>query len=284
MAIIKNPTIIGGKGEDLDTPITNLENAANDLDLEIDKLPDRYAGQYNVKQIINGDECRLEITEAPTESYYANKMKSIIDGTVTELTEQDLMGATGIRDYAFYRCRSLTSITIPSSVTSIGGRAFQNCSSLTTITIPDGVTSIGDYTFQACDNLTTITIPNSVTSIRDNAFGDCRSLTSITIPSKVTSIRMQAFYYCTSLNSVTYKSQVPNIQSGTFGGCNKILLYDFRNCTTVPSLYNTSTLGHKSGCQIVIPDELYDEWQQATNWSSLTNVVWVKSSEYVEVI
>lgn len=293
--------------EDLDTELTALETEANDLDLEIDKLPDRYAGQYNVKQIINGDECRLEINEAPTERYYANKLNSIIDGTVTELTEQDLMGVTRIGDYAFYKKNTLSSITIPDSVTSIGSEAFSRCSNLTSITIPDSVTSIGDEAFFYCRSLTSITIPNSVTSIGSyafdgcsklssitipdsvisiggSAFYGCTSLTTITIPENVTSIGNQAFYYCSSLSSVTYKGQAPNIQSSTFGYCSKVQLYDFRNCTTVPSLYSTSTLGHKSGCQIVIPDALYDEWQQATNWSSLTDVVWVKSSEYVEVI
>ena len=102
--------------EDLDTELTNLESAANNLDLEIDKLPDRYAGQYNVTQIINGDECRLEINEAPTESYYANKMGSIVDGTVTEITEQDLIGVTKIGDYAFWGCTSLTDLYMKSNV------------------------------------------------------------------------------------------------------------------------------------------------------------------------
>ena len=40
-------------------------------------------------------------------------------------------------------CTGLTSITIPNSVTSIGGYAFYSCSSLTSVTIPDSVTSIG---------------------------------------------------------------------------------------------------------------------------------------------
>ncbi|MGN1319267.1 MAG: leucine-rich repeat domain-containing protein, partial [Lachnospirales bacterium] len=48
-------------------------------------------------------------------------------------------------------CSNLTSITIPSSVTSIGGWAFENCSSLTSITIPNSVTSIGIWAFNGCD-------------------------------------------------------------------------------------------------------------------------------------
>ena len=71
-------------------------------------------------------------------------------------------------------------ITLPNSVTSIGGSAFGGCSSLTSITIPNSVTSIGDYAFWGCTSLTSITIPNSVTSIGAWAFEDCSSLTSIT--------------------------------------------------------------------------------------------------------
>ena len=72
-----------------------------------------------------------------------------------------------------------TSITIPSSVTSIGSYAFYNCSSLTSITIPSSVTSIGSYAFYNCSSLTSITIPNSVTSIGRDAFGYCSNLKTI---------------------------------------------------------------------------------------------------------
>ena len=54
-------------------------------------------------------------------------------------TSNDKLG-----DYAFYGCSGLTSLTIPSSVTSIGGEAFRDCSGLTSLTIPSSVTSIGD--------------------------------------------------------------------------------------------------------------------------------------------
>jgi hypothetical protein len=51
----------------------------------------------------------------------------------------------------------LTSVTIPNSVTSIGGNAFLNCTSLTSVTIPNSVTNIGNYAFNGCNSLTSIT-------------------------------------------------------------------------------------------------------------------------------
>lgn len=81
----------------------------------------------------------------------------------------------------FNNITTLSSVSIPNSVTTIGGNAFNGCSGLTNITIPDGVTSIGYYVFSNCASLTNITIPNGVTSIGDYAFGGCSNLTSMTV-------------------------------------------------------------------------------------------------------
>lgn len=130
---------------------------------------------------------------------------------------------TSIGNYAFSHCTSLTSVTIPSSVTSIGDSAFSNCDSLTSIDIPSGVTSIGSSTFYYCWNLTSIYIPSSVTSIGDNAFWKCTSLTSVMFAegSRLTSIGLNAFYRCVSLTSVTFAedSHLTNISNYAFKYC-----------------------------------------------------------------
>ena len=111
---------------------------------------------------------------------------------------------TSIVHNPFYNYTSLTSITIPNSVKSIGVRAFKDCTRLTSITIPNSVTWIGDYAFSGCTNLKSITIPESVTSIRYKTFYNCTSLTSITIPDTVTSIGRDAFRDCSNLTIYCY--------------------------------------------------------------------------------
>ena len=170
----------------------------------------------------------------------------------------------GIGYAAFYSTR-LTSITIPDSVTSIGGSAFANCTSLTSIsvdennafyssdtsgvlynknktiliqypignphasfTIPNSVTSIGFAAFAYCTILTNIKISNSVTRIERYAFYVCRNLTSVTIPQSVTSITEYVFGYCTSLASVTIPHSVTSI-----GG------YAFYECVYLQDVYYT---------------------------------------------
>ncbi len=100
---------------------------------------------------------------------------------------------TIIKDYAFYKCEGLTSITLPSNIMSIGDFAFYKCEGLTSITLPSNVMSIGDYAFEDCIGLTSITIPNGVLTIGYSAFYECTNLASITVPDSVTSIGRHAF-------------------------------------------------------------------------------------------
>ena len=137
-----------------------------------------------------------------------------------------------IENWAFSHCESLTSITIPNSITSIGEGAFACCSSLTSITIPNSVTSIGDYTFEECESLTSITIPNSVTSIGKEAFSGCFDLTSISIPNSVITIGDRVFYNCESLTSITIPNSVTTIGVGAFAYCSSLTEVTIPNSVT----------------------------------------------------
>ena len=170
----------------------------------------------------------------------------------------------GIGRKAFYGCDYLTSVNIPSSITSIGDRAFWYCNHLTSVhitdlsawcrcnndgfdyvlhlylngkevtnlVIPGDVTSIGNGAFSHCTSLLSVTIPNSVTSIGDGAFCDCSGLTSVTIPNGVTSIGVGAFEGCTSLKSMTIPNSVTSIGGGAFEGCRSLTSVTIGNGVT----------------------------------------------------
>ncbi len=204
-----------------------------------------------------------------------NSCYSLVSITIPE-------GVTSILDDAFNSCYSLTSITIPEGVTSISRYAFQNCYSLTSITIPEGVTSIAGFAFYSCYSLVSIIISDGVTSILDNAFNSCYSLVSITIPEGVTSISSYAFQNCYSLTSITIPEGVTSIFNSTFQRCYSIIKYDFSQATAVPTLNNVNAFeGINKICKIIVPDNLYDQWIAATNWSTYADYIY-KASEVSE--
>ena len=117
---------------------------------------------------------------------------------------------------------SAENLTIPSeidghTVKGIGSKAFYGNTSLTSVTIPDSVTYIGEYAFADCKNLKSVTIPNTVQYIWDYAFAGCKNLKSVTIPDSVIYIGGYAFADCTNLKSVTIPASVQDIYEKAFG-------------------------------------------------------------------
>ena len=169
-------------------------------------------------------------------------------------------GVTSIGDWAFKDCSGLTSLTLPSGVTSIGYQTFYGCSGLTSLTIPSGVTSIGDYVFYGCSGLTSLTIPSGVTSIGESAFSGCSGLTSLTIPSGVTSIGDWAFSGCSGLTSLTIPSGVTSIGDEAFRGCSGLTSI-YACLEKIPTLgSNVFTGCDAKNCILYVPTGTYDDY------------------------
>ena len=151
----------------------------------------------------------------------------------------------------FYNKSTLTSITIPDHIKTLGSSQFTTTNiqafygkfasadnrclivdgelkyyakaSGAEYTIPDNVTSIALSVFSDCSTLTSVTIPNSVTNISNGAFYKCTKLTSLTIPGSVATIGNYAFEGCTSLTSLTIQEGVTTIGDDAFYGCNSLI-------------------------------------------------------------
>ena len=107
---------------------------------------------------------------------------------------------------AFKNNTSITRVTIPNCVTSIGEEVFSNCSTLTSIVIPNSVTSIGSNAFNGCSGLKKVEL--NCTTISD-WFSSIPSIEEVTIGNCVTSIGDKAFFGCSGLESIYLMTTTP---------------------------------------------------------------------------
>ena len=139
---------------------------------------------------------------------------------------------TGVGSQAFSGNTSITSITVPETVTEIESGAFDDCNanvnyegnasavvfnSDTTVLISVATPLMGSYTipstvtrvcsFAGCTRLTAIVIPESVVTIDDDAFADCSALTSITTNNGI-DLRNSGLYF--TKDSIKYKVLAKN--------------------------------------------------------------------------
>ena len=128
-------------------------------------------------------------------------------------------GTKLIAPYAFTKCGSLSSVTIPDSLTTIGEMAFNECSSLETIDLKN-VTTLDRHAFFYA-GLTSIVIPEGVTTIPLAAFANTDNLAFIKIPSTVTEIGLGAFQKLsfpsgTTVSVIMEGTVPPNVNANAF--------------------------------------------------------------------
>jgi hypothetical protein len=111
-----------------------------------------------------------------------------------------------------------TDVIVPekihnSPVTVIGSEAFSNCDEITSIKLPSTISSIEYFAFMNCTNLKTINLPEGILSIGDAAFEGCRSLESINLPASLESLGEWVFNYCENLISINANVNNTNFSS-----------------------------------------------------------------------
>ena len=259
------------------------------------------------EEVLSTEVTGEDLAEGVKDEYgvlYSKDGKRLLKGNV-ELKEYTVRkGTRVICDYAFGDCNSLTSLTLPSSLQSIGGGAFEGCSSLTSLTFPSSLQSIGDGAFWGCSSLTSLTLPSSLQSIEGGAFTGCTSLRSVicnqfykvigqmllssdgtqviaywgknsevTIPEGVQSIGNSAFYDCNSLTSLTLPSSLQSIGDWAFGWCSSL------TSLTLPSslqsigdwaFYDCSSL-----TSLTLPSSLQSIGQEAFDYCNSLSTLYI---------
>ena len=149
-----------------------------------------------------------------------------------------------IEEYAF-DASSLTSLNLPSSLTSIGDNAFGQCHHLrTSVTIPASVTEMGEYifyasdikgcefqnsfeklpngTFASCSELKEVHLPENLKAIGEYAFAGDKKLTKYNLPERLDSIGRRAFWECKSIKSFIVPEGVKRLEELTICECENL--------------------------------------------------------------
>lgn len=200
---------------------------------------------------------------------------------------------------------SLKYITIPDNMIAVGYEAFNDSTGLENISIPFTVNKIKDFAFDSCEQLSRITLSKNINYLglrsiyytliskiyihnnatetsadKESPVSLCRALQEATVEG--TSINPRMFEQCISLFKVVLKGQIDSINYYAFSADIRLELVDCRQITNIPALTDISAFnGVTSNYKIVVPDDLFDEWIIAENWSNETILPHItKQSDY----
>ncbi|MBQ4155966.1 MAG: leucine-rich repeat domain-containing protein [Clostridia bacterium] len=184
-----------------------------------------------------------------------------LDSVITIPSEFENCPLYVIAGSAFAENERLTSVTIPEGVATLNQRVFYNCKNLKTISIPTSVNSVGSQAFkgtpfysdeknwqndcfyvnnvliEAKPTITSVKFKEYISTICDSAFKNCIGITSVTIPATVQRIESEAFSGCTSLKEVKFEKYIPDHQSSNYFYAELgISSRAFENCTSLKSM------------------------------------------------
>jgi len=232
-------------------------------------------------------------------------------GDISIPSQLDGRTIIGLYDYAFQDCAGITSVIIPSTVTSLGAKTFTGCSSLATVYIPNSVTKIVCYVltgngfcytaFPDCENIKNVTIPprfqfseifpgcyttiekvampGGEPSICNNAFAGCSGLREVDIASDVTAIGSGAFKNCSSLSSLQFPNGLTTIGGEVISGCSGL------TTITIPDSVTSISAGAFGGCanlrEICLAPKFQLSQIMSVDCAGITNVVLSTGYDYI---
>ncbi len=161
-----------------------------------------------------------------------------------------LSGVTSIGGQVLRGLSKLERVQIADTVTSID--SFGNCASLTSIELPDSVTELGTFTFMGCGKLTSVTLPSGLTAIPEGAFAACAELESVTLSDSIVSIGNNAFSDCPKLKNMQLPESVTNIGEFAFYNCSS--LKEINIPSGVTAINDCTFYGCSSLTSLILPE------------------------------
>ena len=219
---------------------------------------------------------------------------------VTEIIIEE--GITGINDRLTRMFKNAISVTLPSSLESIGEnnfsnftkletvtipdnsklkyiytRAFERCTSLKSINLPQGLESIYSRAFYTCSNLTNLKLPSTLTRIDELAFsnGPRFKNNELTVPKGVTTIKSRSIYNINDLKTINVENGVTKIEKYAFADNDSLKnVYLPASITSIDVLACKSYNYEKySACDIYI-DKYKDSIPCYSNWGTDGTIYW----------
>lgn len=183
-------------------------------------------------------------------------------------------------DKTGFGTNAIISISLNDSVTEISSNAFEYCRKLKEVAIHEGITIIGNKAFNYCQSLERVNLPKTLNYLGEDCFAHTSALQSITfqVDAPLTSLPMNFLWDSSSIQQVVLPRNIKTIGGYAFQNCSKLELLDCSLLSVIPNLVSINAFMGCS-CKIVVPDNLYDEWIVATNWSTYADRI-VKASEY----
>lgn len=267
---------------------------------------DRIMSEYSANNVI-----RYTSTDGKVVTPYSADVFGV---TIVSNSYTDGQGVIVLSDnptkfgaFAFRDCKTLKTISIPTTVQEIGNSAFNNCSSLEQIYIPGSVTTIGTQAFYGCNSIESVKIPDSVTSIGEVAFGFCASLsefkgkfassdgrclivdgtlnsfaqagvTEYTLPKTVKAIGSYAMHNSPQLTTVTIPQSVTAIAEGAFNGCISLESVYCKPTTTPAGAAGMFDNNHPNR-KIYVPSTVVDAYKTAQYWSNYADAIVAEGSD-----
>lgn len=180
----------------------------------VDTIPEGFA--YSVGEYLNS------VADVGVSFESASKIKYIKKEAFRKckIMSFDFDSVIEIGDYAFsgwYTLCDQRYLELPSTLTTIGNYAFSE-TQMVTLTIPSSVISLGNGFVNKCTELSELNINASITKIPNNCAYGCEKLNTLKIGEGIEEIGSNAFQGCEYLNNISLPSTINHIGTYAFSG------------------------------------------------------------------